>query len=117
MAQAMNLFAGVLDKAGPEVAAYFCASATVEDDAFALCVGPNAVNLGNDLYARVPTRLIAPAIGFVRHDFQQKKPGIYVIRNGHTMGPFDVSGAAKVLPPVLDVGLEKIQTSLPPDTP
>ncbi len=73
---------------------YFSASLEVLDDAHAVSVGPNAQELANDLYERVPTRLIAPARGIVRSDLQRMEPGVYVVEGLRSDGPLSVDEAA-----------------------
>ncbi len=85
---------------GYRAAGFFCSALFTSDDAHAFGVGPKAVELANDLARRVPTRLVAPAVGFVREDLQKRKPGIYVVRLGVVSGPFSVEEATAALPTV-----------------
>lgn len=99
---AAALFGQVAVKGGPMAAGFFCAAAEDADRAFALAVGPEAQQEADALARRIPTRLIAPALGSVRQDFQRRAPGIYIIRDG-VQGPFSLKEAVKNLSPFLGV--------------
>ena len=91
------LFAELAAAGGPEAGGYFCSAAEVADDQYAVAVGPRALDLASILVHRIPTRFIAPALGGIRRDLQQRKPGIYLV--GKTIeGPFTVEEAAQRLP-------------------
>lgn len=66
-------------------------------DVYAICVGPNAQSLADELIAKAPSRLVAPAFGHVREDLQRKGPGIYVLSGSSVEGPLDVQTAARRL--------------------
>ncbi len=97
----VSRYAGLSDRIAFFGSGYFCAALSLVDDAYAVTVGPNAINLANRLYAKVPTRLISPAVGDVRPDLQRKAPGIYVISGSSIQGPFSVDQAAGALPRAL----------------
>lgn len=86
-----------MDVLGLGAAGYFAAAIPVLHDGHAFAAGPNAVELANALFRKLPTRLIAPAIGPVRPDIQKKSPGIYVVRGAEIVGPLSVDEAASEL--------------------
>jgi uncharacterized protein len=91
---ATSLFAPVSTAAASPFSGYFCAVAALADDAHAFTVGRNAVAEANVLARRVPVRLVAPAIGPVRVDLQDRAPGVYIVRGGDLEGPLSVDEAA-----------------------
>ena len=84
------------------VSAFFCSAADIQHPTYAICTGPNAQSLADDLLLRAPFRLIAPAAGKVGADIKGKLPGIYLIRTGKKKGPLSVEDAAKELGRALD---------------
>jgi uncharacterized protein YyaL (SSP411 family) len=90
---------------GTYTAAFFVAAAAVRDPAMAIAVGPDALNLANQLYRLIPTRLVAPALGPVRPDLQKRAPGIYIV-DTNVVGPMTISEAARRLGPILRVNVQ-----------
>jgi len=102
---AVSLFSDVAPAGGANAGGYFAAAASVQDDAFAVAVGPNAVAIANTLAPRLPNRLVAPALGEVRRDLQTRPPGIYVVRGTAVTGPLSSDQAVKALAATLDLGV------------
>ena len=94
----MERFGDPAGRIGAASAGFFAASLFAEDGRYAVAVGPSAVALANELYRRVPTRLIAPAVGRVRPDLQRRAAGVYVIDGESVNGPFSVEDAVRLLP-------------------
>lgn len=82
---------------------YFCAATAVFDDTFVVTCGPNAQPLADAMAANLPTRLVVPAFGDIRHDLQKKGPGIYIVRGLSSIGPLTVAQARTKLSPYLGV--------------
>ncbi len=95
-------FGSTAEELGLSVASYYLATLSVFDDTYAVAVGPDAVASANQLALRLPTRLVAPAVGLVRQDLQRRPAGIYVVRSKDVLGPLSVAEAAKEMGPVLD---------------
>jgi len=104
--EAATLFGSVAVNGGPTTAGYFCAAAEDADRAFAVAVGPDALLIADTLARRIPTRLVAPAIGSIRRDLQKRSPGIYIVRDG-VEGPFTIDQAQAKLGEFLNVGFVK----------
>jgi hypothetical protein len=94
----MERFGDPAGRIGVAAAGFYCASLFAEDGRYAVAVGPNAVEMANDLYRRVPTRLIAAAVAGVRRDLQNRAAGIYVIDGNAITGPLTVNDAVSLLP-------------------
>ena len=86
---------------GTSAVSFACATLALDDDEFAIAVGPDALNLSNQLNSARPTRFVAPAFGPARSDLSSMKPGIYVIKKGVTSGPFTIDEAKSLLPMTL----------------
>lgn len=95
---AIAMFAAPASTIGLSSSGYYSASLFSLDPRYAICVGPDAVEVSNELYRRVPTRLVAPAVGSVRPDLQKRPPGIYVISGSSVEGPLTLADAVKRLP-------------------
>ncbi len=76
---------------------YFAASLAVLDDGYAIAVGEDAHSKANELFRKVPRRLVAAAVGPVRPDLQARAAGIYVVRSTGIEGPMGVLDAARLL--------------------
>jgi uncharacterized protein YyaL (SSP411 family) len=92
-----ELLAAAAPQLGADAAGYDCAALGIRDNRFAVTVGANAQELGNELFRQVPTKLVAPALGLVRADLQSRKPGIYVVDLATVTGPLSVDQAARLL--------------------
>lgn len=97
-------FADIANAAGPAMSSYFCAAAVVQDNGFAVTVGPHAQDLADDLGARLPSRLVAPSFGPIRQDLQHRGAGVYVLQDKGIVGPVTVDQAATMLGVRLKVG-------------
>lgn len=104
----------------PTAGGYYAESLLAQDDRYAITVGVHAQALADELFARVPTRIVAPAFGPVRPDLQKRPPGIYILRGSSVAGPFTVDQAAQRLPstyalnpPALDPPLDRGRASVP----
>jgi uncharacterized protein YyaL (SSP411 family) len=82
----------------PSAAGYFAAALMAQDDRFAIAVGRHAQELSDELFSRVPTRMVAPAYGPVRPDLQKRAPGIYIVSGASVTGPLTVDQAVANLP-------------------
>jgi uncharacterized protein YyaL (SSP411 family) len=87
---------------GPTTAGFFTSAAEVMDDGYAICAGPNAQRLADNLVRRCPTRLVAPASGDIRRDVANRGPGIYLIQRGTLRGPYNPEQAARLLGATLE---------------
>ena len=85
-------------------AGFFCAAASVFDDAFVVTTGKNAQALADKVLRRVPSRLVVPAFGDLRQDLQKKGAGAYIVRGPQVVGPMSAADAATKLSPFLSVG-------------
>jgi hypothetical protein len=101
---AVGRFASATSGNSPTAAGYFCSALRARDDRFAVTVGPKAQQLADELFARAPTRLVAPAFDRVRKDLQKRAPGVYVVRGPQVAGPLTVDQAAKILPATFAAG-------------
>ncbi len=88
----------VTDYPATKLGAFFRSALFCYDPVYAVCVGPNRRELADQLFRRIPSRLVFPAGGNVRRDLQSKLPGIYVIRGPEAFGPFTVEQAASRMP-------------------
>lgn len=95
---ATRAFSAVSGQLGAHSAGYAHSALALADDAFALCVGPDAQVLANRLYRLRPTRLVAPVFGPVWPELADRSPGVYVVLNGRLSGPVAVPVAARLLP-------------------
>jgi uncharacterized protein YyaL (SSP411 family) len=91
--EAVDRYSVSLADAGPSAAGYFCAAWDAHEPETVFAAGPQAVSMANELFRLVPNRLIAPAIGPVRRDLQNKKPGVYIATNRGVEGPLTVADA------------------------
>lgn len=94
---AMERFSAIAETVGPSASGYYVASVGLLDNTHAFAVGPNAVEKANQLFRRVPSRLVAPCWGDVRPDLQRRKPGYYVVAGGSVTGPLSLDEAAAML--------------------
>jgi uncharacterized protein YyaL (SSP411 family) len=102
--EASGRFALITDKASTKAAGYYADSAMLDDNAYAIAVGPDAQRQADALVQKVPTRFVAPAFGELRQDLQRvRRSGIYVLHGQMTSGPFTVEQAAAALSPVYSV--------------
>lgn len=79
---------------GPLVGGLIRACYDIEEDRYAVTVGPAAVDLAARLSRRAPTHLVMPAGKTARADFARKEIGIYVIEGSTITGPLSVDQAA-----------------------
>jgi uncharacterized protein YyaL (SSP411 family) len=84
-------------RAGLGAAGFQICAQSVKDDLHAIVVGTNALTVAAQLERRAPWRLVAPAIGPVRPDLQQRPPGIYLVHLGIEVGPVTMQEALKKL--------------------
>jgi uncharacterized protein YyaL (SSP411 family) len=94
---ALGQFSALVGAESPLAAGFYLAAGEIQDDRYALAVGPNAVELAARLARARPSRFVAPAIDAYRADLQARGPGFYVIRDGETLGPLDERGALSAL--------------------
>lgn len=80
-------------------AGFFCASASVFDDAFVVTTGPQAQALADKIASRLPTRLAVPAFADVRADVQARGPGAYIVRGVQIEGPMPADQVVLKLSP------------------
>jgi uncharacterized protein YyaL (SSP411 family) len=80
---------------GIHAAGYYCAALSMERP-YAFAVGRSAVEMATELYRLRPLDFVAPAKGHAREDLQRGPTGLYVVKDGMTLGPFaTAAGAAK----------------------
>jgi uncharacterized protein YyaL (SSP411 family) len=96
--ETISRFGEVTSSYSPTAGGYFASSLISQDDRYAIAVGPHAQELSDELFAQVPTRLVAPAFGKVRQDLQKRAPGIYIVRGPQVRGPFTLQQAVAHLP-------------------
>lgn len=77
---------------------FFAAAASILDDAHVVVVGPQAIAQANALARRIPSRLVAPAVGLVRPDLQARPPGFYIIDRDQIEGPLTADEVVDRLP-------------------
>jgi uncharacterized protein YyaL (SSP411 family) len=102
---ATNLFAPIVGEMGPIVSGYYCATARVRDSAFVVVVGLDSVATANSLASRLAARVVAPAVGPIRPDLQQRGAGVYIVRDGSIEGPMRPDAAVVKLGSCLQLGL------------
>lgn len=94
----LKRFASVALNLGQFAAGYFCAAAEMQDAAYAVTVGTDAVAQAGVLAERIPTRLVAPALGPVAKP--GKAPGFYLVQGDTVHGPMSLDQVAAALQPV-----------------
>lgn len=85
-------FAPICPSLGQYAAGFYCAAAEVQDAAYAVTVGPDAMALASRLAHLAPGRLVAPAFGPVKAPGEGA--GVYVIRALSVQGPMTPERAA-----------------------
>ena len=94
---AMEKFSEIAEAVGPTSSGYYAASLGLLDNAHAFAVGPGADKMATMLHQRVPLRLVAPCLGYVRPDLANRPAGYYVVESGSVVGPLSLDEAAKRL--------------------
>ena len=92
---------------------YYAEAMLAQDDRYAIAVGPKAQSLADELFAKVPTRIVAPAFGSVRPDLQKRPPGVYLLSGTSVAGPFTVAEAAERLPATYALNPTPLNTTRP----
>jgi uncharacterized protein YyaL (SSP411 family) len=92
------LLSPIVSTMGVSAASFACACLALNDDNYAIAVGPDAQVLADQLYRTRPTKLVAAAIGPVRTDLANRKAGLYVIKGGIPAGPYSLQEAQTLLP-------------------
>lgn len=89
---ALTRFAPICPSLGQYAAGFYCAAAEVQDAAYAVTVGPDAMGLAARLARLAPGRLVAPSFGPVKAPGEGV--GVYVIRALSVQGPMTPEQAA-----------------------
>ena len=76
---------------------FAAASLTLDDDEYAIAVGPDAQSIADQLFAARPTRFIAAAFGPVRTDLAKNAAGIFIVTEGVPSGPMTLQQAESKL--------------------
>lgn len=82
---------------GPYAGGYALSSAMVADGRVVFCVGKDPSGDASRLARVSPFRMIAPAVGPVRPDLQNRSPGYYIASGSQVSGPFDFATASRLL--------------------
>jgi uncharacterized protein YyaL (SSP411 family) len=90
-------FASVAQDGGVEVAGFYHAAAMRAQVRKVLSVGPDAVQDAAWMASQVPSVFVAPAVGPIRRDLQERGPGLYVTTSDHLLGPLSREEAVEAL--------------------
>lgn len=94
----VSRFGRLSDQISAQASGFFAAAAGVLDDAHVVAVGADAIADANALARRLPSRLVAPAVGLVRPDIQRQSPGYYIVDRDVVEGPLTADQVVARLP-------------------
>lgn len=97
-------FGSICNEIGIHCSGFFCSAAILQDDTYAVAVGPNCQRLSDQLFRLAPERFTLEALGPVHPDLQKRPPGIYVVKGASVTGPFSPEKAASIMSPTLQAG-------------